>query len=517
MWIIDEEKQRTQRTRTVSDPYNGTVSLSPSAVESFEIRKHRQRSQANFEQTWPFYRYTLKYLSQLTYIPSDTLNNYVRTLGFLLLLSLLFPINFFITIFTLICSNCLNYMQGKFSHAKIGPNSKRILISGGMMTKGLELCRAFHKAGHYVILIDEEINWLTGHQWSNSVRRFYVVPSAEKNPDAYIDALVQLVQKEQIDMFIPVTGPYHAHIDAQAKPILAKYGCETFHMSVDDIAIVDNKYRFTEQAQSIGLSVPKSFYITSRQQLLDFDFQQYHRPFICKSIMYDWLDRAIPTRLPRATRKETIEYINLLPISEQCPYILQEFISGEEFCTHGTSRNGELTLFTCCYSSAWQLNYKHIDHPDIFDWCTKYVRHLKLTGHPSFDFIVSHDDKQVYGIECNPRVHSAITAFYQNSNVAQAYFEPILSKPIVPLATARETYWITHELWRILRNLNSKKICLESLKRILYGKEAIWSWDDPLPYLLHYHLHIVYLLVDNLRPSHVRFFNKIDCCIGELS
>jgi hypothetical protein len=287
-------------------------------------------------------------------------------------------------------------------------------------------------------------------------------------------------------------------------------------MNADEIALVDNKYTFTDTAQSFGLPVPKSFCITSRQQLLDFNFDNERRPYVCKSIMYDWLDRGINTRLPRSTRAETIKYINRLPISEECPYILQEFITGEEYCTHGTCLDGQLTLFTCCHSSAWQINYKHVDHPEILQWCTKYVRELKLTGHASFDFIVSDDDGKPYGIECNPRVHSAITVFYNHPNAADAYFRPGPSKPIIPLPTARETYWLPHELWRLFRNIGSRK-SLESLKRIFSGKEAIWSWDDPLPFLLHYHTHIVYLLLDNLRPGFVRFFRKIDCCIGELS
>lgn len=231
--------------------------------------------------------------------------------------------------------------------------------------------------------------------------------------------------------------------------------------------------------------------------------------------MYDWLDRGTNIILPRTTRVETIEYINGLPITEECPYILQEFIQGKEYCTHGTCLNGELTLFTCSHSSAWQLNYKYIEYPEIFQWCTKYIRELNLTGHASFDFIVSDDDDgKVYCIECNTRVHSAITTFYNRPNIADAYFLPSPPTPIISLSTAREMYWLPHELWRIIRNIGTIN---QSFKRIFYGKEAIWSWNDPLPFLLHYHLHLVYLLLDNLRPSSITFFHKIDCCLGELS
>ena len=288
-------------------------------------------------------------------------------------------------------------------------------------------------------------------------------------------------------------------------------------MTVDDVALVDNKFTFTDKARSLGLAVPKSFLLTSRQQLIDFNFDNERRPYICKSIMYDWLDRSTMTKLPRPTRAETIAYANALPISSDCPYILQEFIQGDEYCTHGTCLDGKLTLFTCCHSSPWQLNYKHIEYPQIFDWSTKYVQALNLTGHASFDFIVSNDDRQPYGIECNPRVHSAITAFYNHPNLADAYFRPGPSSPFVPLPSARETYWLPYELWRLFRNIGSGKKVLKSFQTIIHGKEAIWSWNDPLPFLLHYHVHIVYLLLDNLRASRGRYFAKVDFCIGELS
>lgn len=294
-------------------------------------------------------------------------------------------------------------------------------------------------------------------------------------------------------------------------------GCSTFHLDSKDLSIVDDKFSFTDTARAIGLTVPKSFLIKSRQQLLNFNFDQERRPYICKAILYDWLDRAALTTLPRPTRGETIKYINSLPISEECPYILQEFIQGTEYCTHGSCIDGEITVFTCSLSSPWQLNYKHVEHPQIFDWCQKYVRALKLTGHASFDFIVCDDDGKPYGIECNPRIHSAITAFYNHPDVASGYFRPPLEKPLVPRPSARETYWLPYELWRIFYNIRSMKKVRQSVGRLIHGREAIWSWNDPLPFLLHYHVHLVFLLLENLRPCRGRFFTKIDCCIGELA
>jgi hypothetical protein len=89
------------------------------------------------------------------------------------------------------------------------------MISGGRMTKALQLCRSFYHAGHQIILVDESINWLTGHRWSNSVERFYVHPSPIKESDAYINTLANIVRKEKIHLFIPVIPFHNTQIDAQ--------------------------------------------------------------------------------------------------------------------------------------------------------------------------------------------------------------------------------------------------------------------------------------------------------------
>lgn len=155
------------------------------------------KSRENLEQSWSPYRYLLKSISQITHIPSYVLNSYIRTIFCLILLGLIFPLNFVITLLTYIILKFRNIFQSK--PIIKNENSKRILISGGSMTIALELSRAFHQVGHEIILIDESINWLTGHRWSNSVERFYVYSS-----DNYINTVANIVRKEKINIFIPL-------------------------------------------------------------------------------------------------------------------------------------------------------------------------------------------------------------------------------------------------------------------------------------------------------------------------
>jgi len=232
--------------------------------------------------------------------------------------------------------------------------------------------------------------------------------------------------------------------------------------------------------------------------------------------MSNHFDQELMIKLPRSTYVETIEYINKLSINEDYPYILQEFISGKEYSTYGICINGELRLFTCNHSSSSQLNYQHIEHSEIFEWCIQYIRAFKLTGHISFDFIINDNDGKPYAIGLNSYKNSTITEFYNHPNMIDVYFPNESLSLISPLITAREIYWLPDELWRIFRNIRSIKKLVQTLKKIFYGKEAIWSYDDPFPFLLHYHIHIFYLLLENLFSKDIRFFNKIDCSIGKL-
>ena len=390
--------------------------------------------------------------------------------------------------------------------------AKTVLISGGKMTKALQLARSFSRSGHRVILIETHKYWLIGHRFSRAVSRFYTVPSP--GSDDYAQALLEIVQREQVDMYVPVCSPVASYFDSQAIATLSGH-CEVMHVNPEQIELLDDKYQFAQAAVSLGLSVPKSYKITHPQQVVEFDFSNERRPYILKSIPYDAVRRLDLTKLPCATPEETAKFVHSLPISEETPWIMQEFIRGQEYCTHSTLREGEVRMHCCCESSAFQVNYENVDKPDIEDWVKRFASGLKLTGQASFDFIESFEDGQVYAIECNPRTHSAITMFYNHPQVAAAYLgQQPLPEPIQPLASSRPTYWIYHEVWRLITHLRSPRQTWARLRTIFSGKDAIFDWRDPLPFLMVHHWQIPLLLLKDLKRQ--RGWIRIDFNIGKL-
>lgn len=381
---------------------------------------------------------------------------------------------------------------------------RTILLNGGKMTKALQLARSFHLAGHRVILAESAKYRWTGHRFSRAVDAFYCVP--EPTAPGYAPALLNIVRYENVDVFVPVSSPAGSVPDAVARELLDG-ACDVVHSDARTVQLLDDKAEFASTAASLSLQVPDSHRITSVRQVVDFPFPP-GRSYILKRIAYDPVGRMNLTRLSGATPERNAAYARSLSISEDDPWILQEFIEGREYCTHGTARSGRLQVYGCCESSPAQVNYGHVDKPEIRRWVETFVKNLNLSGQVSFDFIEARDG-QVYAIECNPRTHSAITMFYDHPGLAAAYLND--AHPLItPNRDSRPTYWIYHELWRLLRQPGRRN----RLATILRGKDAIFTGWDPMPYLMVHHLQIPALLWANLRAR--KGWSRIDFNIGKL-
>ncbi|MDY6804690.1 MAG: ATP-grasp domain-containing protein [Cyanobacteriota bacterium] len=437
----------------------------------------------------------------------------IKNIGTLTLLLIAFPLNLLLVLPSLVWS----WIASPFKQKVTAENPKNILITGAKMTKCLQLARLFHAAGHRVFLMETHKYWLSGHRFSKAVKGFYTVPAPEKDPEGYTQGILDIVKRENIDVFIPVSSPVASYYDSQAKQLISREGinCDCINFDPEITELLDNKFTFIEKVRSLGLSAPKSFLITEPEQVLNFDFAADGSKYIIKSIPYDSFHRLDLTKLPLASREEMEDFVKALPISKDKPWIMQEFIKGKEYCTHSTVRKGAVRLHCCSDSSPFQVNYEQVDNPEIFQWVKEFVKALNLTGQISFDFIQAEDGK-VYPVECNPRTHSAITMFHDHPGVADAYLkdaEDENEKPIEPLPNSKPTYWLYHEIWR-LTEIRSWGQLTAWINKMVKGTDAMFQVEDSLPFLMVPHWQISLLLLNNLRK--LKGWVKIDFNIGKL-
>lgn len=411
------------------------------------------------------------------------------------------------------------------------------------MTKGLTLARLFHAAGHTVIGADFEPAFLplTSGHFSRSLKTFHRLakPDGSREKSAqYTQSLVDIIRKERVDLWVSCSGVASAVEDGQAKEVVELItDSKAIQYDVPTTKKLHEKHSFMEYTSSLGLPTPDSHTVTSRAAVLRLleDAQGTGRKYIMKFIGTDDTVRGDMTLLPFSTHAQTKAHVSRLQISEERPWILQQFIDGPEYCTHALVVRGEVKVFVACPSAELLMHYESLPVDSALSRnMLRFTQEFaaaggpSFTGHLSFDFLVDaaeakaaemnpNKSVKLYPIECNPRAHTAVALFNDTYGMADAYLsllEPPTSKvktngvngatPEQPIFPRKQTkyYWIGHDLvTRVIlpflslfvRDGSSFSEVYDDfttfVEHFLFWKDGTYEVWDPLPAFWLYHVY----------------------------
>ncbi|KAI1384967.1 uncharacterized protein F4822DRAFT_416863 [Hypoxylon trugodes] len=475
-----------------------------------------------------------------------------RCFGFILLSVIILPLST-----SIVCLLCMRRILSNHNPEETPRNSsyakspkRTVLVTGVGMAKGLALARSFYLSGHRVIGADfERAGIPCPGRYSRSLSAFYRLPEqdAKDNAKAYTKRLIDIIQIEVLDLWVSCSGVASAVEDAHAKELVERHtSCKCIQFDVEKTSILHDKGSFMEECKKLSLSVPETHEVKSKRDILRIlsasTTSTAERKFILKPIGVDDANRGNMTRLPLASKVETNKYVSQLPISEQNPWILQQFIPGnEEYCTHALIIQGEVKCFVACPSAELLMHYRPLSQDShlwqsMLAFTVEFVKRSSkfnpMTGHLSFDFMASdrksdHNQfKDIYAIECNPRAHTAVVLFGQQNPeieaMVQAYLTAVginsketetdlidgigapfstVHTPVTPAADSKPRYWIGHNivallihpilLWGI-GSINFRSMLsslLEFVSHLFSWKEGTFEVWDPLPAMVLYHVY----------------------------
>lgn len=400
---------------------------------------------------------------------------------------------------------------------------KTVLVSSLAMTKGLFLARAFYLDGHRVIGLDFRREGVpSSGKYSRALSEYYELPTPNGNFEEYVQKLIEIIKKEGIDLWICVSGVETTERDAAAKDRIQKEtACKVFQLEPAICQTLDNKWQFIQKTKAIGLRAPETCRMASKEEASNFlEGKTAPERYILKAIWLDDVSRADMTRHPQ---QGTEAVISNLDISDEKAWVFQEFVKGEEYCTHAVVVRGCVKAFVCCPSSAMLMHYRALSRyseiwPKIYEFTKKYVDGLaekgkELTGQLSFDFIVGESDGELYPIECNPRTHTAVVLFERDmKRLADCYLsllatedsqlaaDPQLAAAVYTPDTtfAGGYYWIGHDIvsllllpfLHIISDFSGFFSALwEFIEHLLCWKDATFEFWDPVPFWLLYHVY----------------------------
>ncbi|KAF2725636.1 hypothetical protein K431DRAFT_309248 [Polychaeton citri CBS 116435] len=433
---------------------------------------------------------------------------------------------------------------------------RNILVTGVGMTKGLALARIFFAAGHNVIGADFEPSFIPTAcgRTSRALRAFYKLAKPSHgtgDEDKYTQSILDIVRNENIDIWVSCSGVASAIQDGIAKEaveFLTK--CKCVQYDVATTKKLHEKHSFIDYTRSLNLSVPETNTVTSKAAALHVLDDVYaagsSKRYVMKYIGTDDAFRGDMTLLPLPTPAETKQHISRLPISEERPWILQQYISGPEFCTHALVVRGEVKAFVACPSAELLMHYEALaPESALSQSMLRFTQEFaaaggaSFTGHLSFDFLVEDMEVHVaerdparnvklYPIECNPRAHTAVCLFSETPELADSYLtllKPVkhsssrsssrskpgktnglAPKPLYPRQPTKNYYWIGHDLVEMVflpiislfvdsdysGGLSFNPVferIITFFEHLLLWKDGTFELWDPLPAWWLYHVY----------------------------
>lgn len=353
-----------------------------------------------------------------------------------------------------------------------------ILLTGGRAPVTLELARLLSQAGYNIFIAESLKHHLCRH--SQAITKNFLVPPPRQNPQAYISALIDIIKQEKINLLIPTCEEIF-YIATGLKEL--SLFCQVFTETLDKLNLLHHKYEFICLVEKIGLLTPKTWLVENQTEL-----NQVLKTLPLEKIIL----KPVYSRFANNIQILTKPFLEIpdLDIQKNQPWVIQEFIEGQHYCSYSIVHQGEIkamavypTIFTDNKSSC--VYFQAIEHPQIYQWVKTLVQAIQFTGQIAFDFIQTANG-DLYPLECNPRSISAIHLFQPSDKLEQAFFNTTnhIIQPTTKQPTMIAMAMIIYSLWSAI----FKNQFTNWFKNFINSKDVIFRFSDPLPSL---HLSII--------------------------
>lgn len=328
-----------------------------------------------------------------------------------------------------------------------------VLITGARAPIALEMSRSFAKHGHPVIMADSQR--LTIARWSNTVKKYYLLPFARHQTEAYINALNDIIKQENVAHLIPTCEEaFYVSLHKD------KINCRVWTSDAELMHNLHNKLVFTQFASD-------SFPIPETQLVKDFSDWAHSDAYVFKPVYSRFATGTIiGKKLSKSYFLET----------EKSAWIAQKRIKGHEICIYSIWDNGVLKGYAA-YHPLFRVGkgsgvyFEPVEHQKTFELVKKFGEQIRYTGQLCFDVIIDTSDVP-YFIECNPRGTSG--AHLIHDKIATCYLEH--DDLVVP---NKEEYSIKYAM-AILHPFSY------FTKRVWASHDVIYKSNDIKPFFLQF-------------------------------
>ena len=341
------------------------------------------------------------------------------------------------------------------------------LLTVGRFPKALTLARGLHRHGVRVLVADPLKRQLCSV--SRSVSKNYQVAAPNADIRAWERDILEIIDREQVTDLVPVSEEVcHVANLAPKLPAHVRY----VGPSAPWIAQWHDKLAFVSHAIDRGVTAPSVF------TTADPEARTLVRQTEC----------VLKPR--RGCSGTDISFIapgsSLPPPSNEL--LVQRKVEGAHLYTISWVEDGQV-MTTASYrgsthSGTVAVGFQSAPTPfSVKQWIEQFVADTGTTGFLSFDFILDRGGIP-WGIECNPRASSGIHFIDEAWLGAAVMGKASTPASITPAGKrAQWSYSTLTEAYKHLWRLRAPQL-LRCLRDLLVSRDVVWSWRDPLPFLL---------------------------------
>ncbi|MCS5734057.1 ATP-grasp domain-containing protein [Herbiconiux daphne] len=306
-----------------------------------------------------------------------------------------------------------------------------VLLTGSRAPVALDLARRFAEEGAFVMVADSQPAISSA---SSAVGAAYRVPSARFRPLEFAAAVAGIARRHAVDLIVPTCEEtFWLAAVAFARPDGSGAASETvaalrdrlFAPPIDVLRRLHDKAEFMTLLDELGVAHPSTEVISSAirwRRRAEARARGARPPVVVKPAFSRFgtrtllVDEGQPLpALPRVTREER--------------WLVQERLTGEEYCTYAVAVGGRLTAFVA-YRPAWRAGrgagvaFERLDPAsalalDARRIAASIAARLTMTGQFGLDLMMTASGPQV--LECNPRATSGLHLFAPGGGLAGAF------------------------------------------------------------------------------------------------
>lgn len=383
--------------------------------------------------------------------------------------------------------------------------SKRcVLISGGSTVQAVHLARNFYKAGARVVVCDHE--GLFGlARFSTACSKYYTIPQpGPRNVVEYIKALRDIVQREKVAYYIPVSAANTAYYDALAKPHLEIMGCECFVPDASEVTALDDPLELLRRCRMLGLPTTQHFLLRSMQDLSAlyernaFRNGRYMMLAAGPAGMRDRAKILLPPTV-REIRNQEHE------ISERRPWVVIRDPGGDHFITCTTLKESRIVANVTCRVDE-DRGLIPEERPEVTRWLEQFFARSfgsRINGHMSFRLAASEETGELVSIGC--RVGVSLPYICHTGIHPRLVWKPCrhFSRQNSALLQSTSSRQLLSDAVASALKQSASETAPHLLGTVLDKRESLFVYWDPLPYCAYYHLQLPFRRVaEAIRTQH---------------